>query len=181
MEFIKLFIVGSIGYFLSGLYDVAILYDKSILKRILFLGFFITGVPYIFLPFLVTSPLPPIVLLLFVPLILLFLWLLLYSVFFETQKNNNGTSSQLYQKGTYGFSRHPGFLWYTAINCLIAIYFWDFRVALLCLGFTLCNFILIFIEDVLLFPRIFLEYREYKKQVPFLLSFNFFLHWRRPR
>jgi len=177
MEFIKLFIVGSIGYFLSGLYDVAILYDKSLLKRILFIGFFITGVPYLFLPSLVTSPFSHVVLLFAIPLLLVFVWLLLYSVFFEIRKNDEKSSS-LYQKGTYSFSRHPGFLWYTTINCIIAVYFWDMRVALLCVGFTLCNLVLIFVEDVVLFPLMFEEYREYKKHTPFLVSLDSLLHWR---
>lgn len=177
MEFIKLFIVGSVGYFLAGLYDVAILYDKSLLKRILFVGFFLTGIPYLFLPSLATSPFGPVVLLFAIPLLLLFLWLLIYSVFIEIHKGSEHASS-LYQKGTYSFSRHPGFLWYTTINCIIAMYFWDFNVALLCVGFTLCNFVLILVEDIVLFPLMFTEYSEYKKHTPFLLSLNSFLHWR---
>ena len=180
MEIIKLFLLGSIGYFLSGLYDVAILYGKSLLRRLFFLGFIITAIPYPLLPFIVTSPFPPYILWIIVPLLLIFALLLVYSVFIEIRLGSKKQKG-LYQKGTYSFSRHPGFLWYTTINFIIAIYFYDIRVTYLCAGFILCNLILISIEDMVLFPLMFSEYEDYKKRTPFLLSLHSLLFWRRPR
>lgn len=177
MEFIKLFIVGSVGYILAGLYDVAILYDKSLLKRVLFIGFFLTGIPYLYIPLILSSVFPLYILILVIPLLLFFLSLLIYSVFIEIHKNHD-TSSVLYQKGTYSFSRHPGFLWYTAINCIFVCYYWDIRVTFLCASLTLCNLALITIEDLFIFPRMFSQYHEYKKHTPFLFSLDSFSRWR---
>ncbi|MDD4220687.1 MAG: hypothetical protein PHR10_10980, partial [Sphaerochaetaceae bacterium] len=78
----------------------------------------------------------------------------------------------------YSISRHPGFLWYTAINILFSIYFWDCRITLLCAGLCLDNLILITVEDKILFPRMFPEYQEYKKQTPFLLTIRSLTQWR---
>lgn len=180
MIFIKLFILGCIGYFLSGLYDVAILYDKSLLKRLTFIGFFITALPYLILPSLVTSPFPLYILLILLPLLLIFTGLLIYSVFIEIRLGAEKHDG-LYQKGTYGFSRHPGFLWYTTINCIVTIYFWDIRVLLLCVGLTFCNLCLITIEDCVFFPKMFPEYSAYRKTTPFLFSFHSLFYWRNTR
>lgn len=177
MGFIKLFVLGSSGYLLSGLFDIAILYDKPILKRILYVGFVITAIPYVILFFSYSSPIPLAVIWIIFILLLFFAALLIFSVFIEipllAQK-----SGAFYQKGTYSISRHPGFLWYTAINILLAIYFWDYRISLLCAGFCVDNFILISIEDKIIFPKMFPEYQTYKKQTPFLLSIRSIAQWR---
>ena len=177
MGFIKLFILGSSGYLLSGLFDVAILYNKPTLKKILYVGFVITAIPYVILFFPYSSPIPLLGRWIIFALLLFFALLLIYSVFIEVSflAQKPGT---FYKKGTYSISRHPGFLWYTAINILVAIYFWDYRITLLCAGFCLDNLVLISIEDKFLFPKMFDEYQEYKKQTPFLLSIRSFTQWR---
>ena len=180
MEFIKLFILGLAGYILALLYDLSILHAKYLLQKITFLGFFITALPYLFLPFVVSSPFSPVHLLYIIPLLLLCILLLVFSVFLEPIKASKEETG-LYEKGTYSFSRHPGFLWYTTINCLIAIYFYDIRVTFLVMGFTLCNLLLILIEDRIIFPRMFDGYEEYKQNTPFLISLDRLLGRRRKR
>ncbi len=98
--------------------------------------------------------------------------LLIFSVFLETAIFSSGEKSTLYKGGTYRISRHPGFLWYTGINCVIACYFLRLDVLTLVIGLTIDNFILILIEDRVLFPRMFEGYEDYKKEVPFLYSFR---------
>ena len=169
MELIKLFFIGATGYLLAGLYDVAILHNKSLLKKILYVGFFITALPYPLLFKTWETPFANASLWLFIPLFILFIGLLIYSVLLEFLLSSEKPGN-LYTKGTYSFSRHPGFLWYTAINVLIGVYFWDYRIALLCAGFTLCNLILIIVEDLVFFPKMFPHYSEYRKQTPFFLS-----------
>lgn len=173
MEFIKLFLCGALGlsgYILSGLYDVSIIHEKKLLRKIAFPGFFITAVPYVLFFFMVEIPhhiavTVPVILLIFV-----FSWLLIYSVLIEIPRNNGG-NSVLYDRGTYSFSRHPGFLWYTTINVLVAILFWDPGILLLCTLFTIFNFVLVIMEDRVLFPRMFSSYQEYRDTVPFLFGF----------
>ncbi len=177
MGFIKLFILGTSGYLLSGLFDLAILYNKPTLKKILTIGFVITAIPYVILLSSYSSPIPLGGVLIIFILLLLFIALLIFSVFIETSLTAQKPSA-FYQQGTYSISRHPGFLWYTAINILLAIYFWDYRITLLCAGFCLDNLILISIEDTFIFPKMFPNYQTYKKQTPFLLSIRSIAQWR---
>lgn len=169
MELIKLFFVGATGYLLAGLYDVAIIHNKPLLTKIFYVGFFITAIPYLILFKTWKTPFNTFSLWIFIPLLVIFIGLLIYSVLLEFLLSSE-KPGDLYTKGTYSFSRHPGFIWYTAINVLLGIYFWDSRIALLCWGFTLCNLILITVEDRVFFPKMFPLYAEYRKQTPFFLS-----------
>jgi protein-S-isoprenylcysteine O-methyltransferase Ste14 len=168
MDLSKLFFIGATGYFLSGLFDVAILCHKSILAKFLYIGFFITAIPYPILFFTYSSPLLATITVILLLFIGIFTLLLIYSVLLEIPFFGTN-SGKLYRKGTYKISRHPGFIWYTAINLLVAWYFWNLEVTLLCAGLTLCNLVLIAIEDMVLFPKMFPEYADYKKQTPFFL------------
>lgn len=168
MELIKLFLLGATGYLLAGLYDVAILYDKPLLRKFLYVGFFVTAIPYPVIFFTRVSPLPGFAAWIFFPLIIVFALLLIYSVMVETSLFSDSTG-QLYQRGTYRISRHPGFIWYTMINILVSIYYWNYHITMLFVGLTLCNLILIVIEDRIFFPQMFSEYEEYRKHTPFIL------------
>jgi protein-S-isoprenylcysteine O-methyltransferase Ste14 len=103
-------------------------------------------------------------------LVLMFISLVLtlYSVLLEIPLHGNGT---LYTKGTYSLCRHPGFLWYSFFTLLTATYFWYAPLAWVCLGFICCNFALITLEDVVLFPKMFPQYKDYKKTTRFLIPF----------
>ena len=168
MELIKLFLLGATGYLLAGLYDVAILHDKPLLRKFLYAGFFITAIPYPVIFFTRVSPLPGYAAWILFPLIIAFALLLIFSVMVETSLFSDSTG-KLYQKGTYRISRHPGFIWYTIINVLVSIYYWNYRITMLFVGLTLCNLILIVVEDRVFFPKMFSEYEEYRKSTPFFL------------
>ena len=171
MNLSKLFFIGATGYMFAGFYDVAILCHKSLLAKFLYIGFFITAIPYPILFLTYSSPLQPTFNLIILPLIGIFSLLLIYSVLVEISLFGKNTGG-LYRKGTYNFSRHPGFIWYTAVNLLVAWYFWNPEITLLCVGLTICNLLLITIEDLVFFPKMFSEYADYKKQTPFFLSFK---------
>lgn len=166
MELIKLFLLGATGYLLAGLYDVAILRDKSLLRKFLYAGFFITALPYPVIFFTWVSPLPGYFAWIIFPLVIVFALLLVYSVMIEIVLFSDGTG-KLYRKGTYKISRHPGFIWYTMINVFGSIYYWNYRITMLFMGLTLCNLILIAVEDYMFFPKMFAEYEEYRKCTPF--------------
>lgn len=168
MELIKLFLLGATGYLLAGLYDVAILLDKPLLRKFLYAGFFITALPYPVIFFTWVSPLPSFASWIIFPLTIVFALLLIYSVMIETALFS-GSTGCLYRGGTYRISRHPGFIWYTIINVLVSIYYWNYRITMLFMALTLCNLILIAVEDRIFFPRMFAEYEEYRKCTPFFL------------
>ncbi|MGM0431283.1 MAG: isoprenylcysteine carboxylmethyltransferase family protein [Spirochaetota bacterium] len=167
MELIKLFFLGALGYLLSGFYDMAKMHLWSPLKHILFIGYPLTALPYGVLLRIQTSPHAPAVQLVLGVCFAVFIILLIYSVFLEPLK---GRAGHTYRSGTYSFSRHPGFIWYTCINIIAVIYFWDALTALLCFGLVGCNLMLIGIEDRYLFPRIFPDYPAYKQTTAFLIS-----------
>jgi protein-S-isoprenylcysteine O-methyltransferase Ste14 len=169
MELIKLFFLGVMGYLMAGWYDLAIMYNKPLLKKVLYVGFFITPVPYLVIFFTWSSPLSVVARVVVILLMVLFAVLLFYSVLLEIPLKAEKTG-KLYRKGTYSLSRHPGFIWFTMINFLISVYFWNYQITLLSIGFTACNLILITLEDLVLFPRMFPEYKEYRKETPFFIS-----------
>lgn len=168
MELIKLFLLGATGYLLAGMYDITIVYHKPLLKKIFTVGFLVTVIPYPILFFSNPSPLPIPVARTLLILALPFALLLAFSVLIEIPLLAK-QPGKLYRGGTYRHSRHPGFLWFTIINLLASIYFWNFDIFLACTGFTACNLALITVEDRILFPKMFPDYEEYKKQTPFLL------------
>lgn len=168
MELIKLFLLGATGYLLAGLYDMAILHEKPLLRKFLYVGFFITALPYPVIFFTWVSPFPSFVAWIIFFLIFVFALLLIFSVMIEIALFSDKTG-KLYQGGTYGISRHPGFIWYTIINVLVSIYYWNYHITILCLGLVLCNLILIVVEDCIFFPKMFSEYAEYRKNTPFIL------------
>lgn len=147
---------------------MAILWDKPLLRKFLYAGFFITALPYPVIFFTWVSPLPGFSVWIIFPLVIGFALLLIYSVLVEIALFAPG-DGKLYRGGTYQISRHPGFIWYTMINVLLSIYYWNYRITLVLAGFTLCNLILITVEDCIFFPKMFEEYGEYREQTPFIL------------
>lgn len=170
MELIKLFLLGASGYLLAGLYDIALMYKKILISKVLYLGFFVTALPFIFLFIQYSSPHSLLIRILLLIGIFVFLLLLIYSVLLEIPLKSKYEEG-LYKGGTYSICRHPGFLWHAACCILCALYFWYTPISTMLLGFIICNFVLIIVEDVLLFPRMFDSYGDYKKTTPFLIPF----------
>ena len=71
--------------------------------------------------------------------------------------------------GTYGIVRHPAFYPFllNLLSLMLLTGSREFIINALYLVFL--DFLLILIEDLIIFPRIFSNYYEYKKKVPFLL------------
>lgn len=172
MSLIKLFIIGATGYFIAGLYDLSILHCKTLLVKVFYAGFFITAIPYPLLWMNYASSHSSFLQNIIIGFILLITLLLIYTVLLEIPLHTNSGKVELYTSGFYRISRHPGFLLYSTINVLIALYFWDIGVLFLCLGLIICNLLLIITEDYYLFPRMFSEYTAYKKETPFFISLH---------
>ncbi len=170
MELIKLFLLGASGYLLAALYDIALLFRKYRLSRILYAGFFVTALPFVWLFIQHRSPHSSLVTVLLLLLMGISLLLVVYSVLLEIPLKKSETDT-LYTKGTYRLCRHPGFWWYSFFTLFSAVYFWYAPIVLVHFGFILCNFLLVVLEDFVLFPRMFPQYGEYKKVTPFLFPF----------
>jgi len=79
--------------------------------------------------------------------------------------------------GTYGLVRHPGFLWMLFASISFALLYESSVVTVAVAAVNILNFILVCVEDIFLFPRIFSNYDEYRQQVSFLIPGG--LAWRK--
>ena len=75
---------------------------------------------------------------------------------------------KVYSGGLYGLCRHPGFWWLLfAYVCLgMACGSEMMRFGLFC---SFLNLLYIGFQDMVIFPRIFVDYGDYKRKVPFLI------------
>ena len=108
-----------------------------------------------------------------------FMFLLLaYSVLIEIplrcprdpgRSRNGGTyGRRTYRSGTYRLCRHPGVLWFALMLAPQA----PFRAAgfgITAAALVAMDLMLVAFEDIVVFPRLFPDYREYREEVPFLV------------
>lgn len=104
---------------------------------------------------------------------LFFLSLLVYTLFFAIPFDKTYLKESeerlAYTKGVYSICRHPGMLWYTGLYLslwgltgnLNAFYFYVIMIFL--------DLLYIIYQDVLIFPKTFSNYNEYKNTTPFLI------------
>lgn len=76
---------------------------------------------------------------------------------------------EICRTGVYGVCRHPGFWTLSACFLFLALAFPFQHMWLLTSCATGINFLYILFQDVFSFPRLFLDYGEYKRDVPFLI------------
>jgi len=106
----------------------------------------------------------------------LFYLLLIYSLFIEINVSpyKHLHTRKVYDKGTYSISRHPGFLWLSLLLITVIFLYRNIDLTGIMLFILVMDLILVTIEDIFIFPKIFEDYNEYKKYTPFLLSFKVF-------
>lgn len=179
MELSNLFFYGITGYILLVLYDLSQLRALRMLRIPLALGFPLTALPYILLLASYGVPITDRTLLsLFYMVCLFFGILLAYSAVLEIplyvlrHTDERSGEPEVYSKGTYRLCRHPGFIWYTAINILFILAYRQMGITILMSILTLCNLVLIILEDIYIFPRTLSGYDSYKQRVPFLLRLS---------
>lgn len=106
-------------------------------------------------------------------LLLVFLGLLIYTLFFalpfEETYVNKSVERLAYTKGIYGICRHPGMLWLSGVYfCLWGLtnnFEFGYFVYLVVIG----DLLYIIYQDYYIFPKTFVNYREYKMTTPFLV------------
>jgi len=100
--------------------------------------------------------------------------LLVYSVFIEIpllKRKLNITGNLAVTSGTYGFCRHPGFLWLSLLLAGIVLMRGPGAVPYAIVTVVL-NFLLVLSQDRIFFPEFFSNYGEYRRNVPFLVPFR---------
>ena len=103
----------------------------------------------------------------------IFFLLLLYTLFFalpfEKTYVRGESAPRVYSEGVYALCRHPGVLWFIGLYASLAAAVPSFSVILAGSIFCVCNLLYIVMQDVWTFPNYFVDYRGYKKAVPFLI------------
>ncbi len=72
-------------------------------------------------------------------------------------------------RGTYGLSRHPGLLWYFMLVLFVVLLFRHPVVLGLGVYLFLLDLVVVLVEDALIFPKLFVDYDRYKREVPMLV------------
>ena len=108
----------------------------------------------------------------FLILTILFLGLLIYTLFFalpfeETYVTQD--AHKTYDKKMYALCRHPGVLWFAGFYFCLWLAFGGKSLLVMAVWFSFLNFCYIILQDCYTFPKIFSDYDDYKRRVPFLI------------
>ena len=108
----------------------------------------------------------------FLILAILFLGLLIYTLFFALPFEKTYVAQEVhktYDKKMYALCRHPGVLWFVGFYFCLWLAFGTKPLLVMAVWFSFLNFCYIILQDYYAFPRIFSDYADYQKRVPFLI------------
>lgn len=97
---------------------------------------------------------------------------LIYILFFALPFDDTyikNTTLPLVDHGVYALCRHPGFWVFTLFYLFLGLFLSNPVLLVASLLYTGCNFFYICLQDHYIFPLYIRGYKEYKKNVPFLL------------
>ena len=169
-------IIGTVGFLLYFIYDTnSICRNNRILQKFFAAGSICVcmSVVWELLDFFCGKGTRPLRCLVFGGGAGMFFALLVYTLFFalpfkETYVKENHTRLA-YTNGVYALCRHPGMLWFAGLFlCLWAMTGDPFRGAYFLL-MIFWDLLYIVYQDLIIFPRTFSNYKEYKESTPFLL------------
>lgn len=108
----------------------------------------------------------------FLILSVVFLGLLIYTLFValpfaETYVVQE--AHKTYDKKMYALCRHPGVLWFAGFYFCLWLAFGTKPLLVMAVWFSFLNFCYIILQDYYTFPKVFSDYEDYKKRVPFLI------------
>lgn len=108
----------------------------------------------------------------FLILAIVFFGLLIYTLFFalpfeETYVKQD--AHRTYDKKMYALCRHPGVLWFAGFYFCLWLAFGTVPLLVMAIWFSFLNFCYIILQDFYTFPKVFSDYADYKKRVPFLI------------
>lgn len=109
---------------------------------------------------------------LFLIFALLFLGLLIYTLFFALPFEETYVAQdahKTYDKKMYALCRHPGVLWFAGVYFCLWLALRTIPLLVAAIWFSFLNFCYIVLQDCYTFPKIFSDYAAYQKRVPFLI------------
>lgn len=109
---------------------------------------------------------------LFLLLAVMFLTLLIYTLFFALPFEETYVSQdahKTYDKKMYALCRHPGVLWFADFYFCLWLALGGMPLLVMAVWFSFLNFCYVVLQDFYTFPQVFSDYEDYKKRVPFLI------------
>lgn len=109
---------------------------------------------------------------LFLILAILFLGLLIYTLFFALPFEETYViqdAHKIYDKKMYALCRHPGVLWFGGFYFCLWLALETKTLLAMAIWFSFLNFCYVVLQDCYTFPKIFSDYADYKERVPFLI------------
>lgn len=169
-------VLGSIGFLCCFLYDInSITRNYGILKNCFFVGmiWIVCGTVGMFRngwSEMMTSPVRTVI---FGVLACVMAAGLIYTLFFalpfEDTYIKENQKRAAYTEGVYALCRHPGVLWFIGLYLCIWGMIFTREVLVDVMIYCCWNFAYIVLQDRVIFPQTFWNYREYQKTTPFLL------------
>jgi protein-S-isoprenylcysteine O-methyltransferase Ste14 len=105
--------------------------------------------------------------------LVVFALLLIYSLFIEIPLRSTyidgGADARLVTTGTYALSRHPGVLWFAGLVMSMLLINPSKTTLLAGVAWLSADILLVLVEDIYFFPRMFPTYSTYQSSTPFLL------------
>ncbi len=172
-------LIGSLGFsalFLSDLCQVRAMKFSALISSIIGYGSITASLVFLVV-FTIPSSMPSAWYLIPLFLCIVSFFLLIYSVFLEFMLPAARTTrkdGRAYAQGTYALVRHPGFLWFSLACVFLNLWLRDVDVLIATAVMVVLDFLLVFFEDIYVFPKLFADYEDYKRKVPFLIP------WTRP-
>lgn len=99
--------------------------------------------------------------------------LLIYTLFFALPFNTTyvekSNEREAYTEGVYALCRHPGVLWYAGMYISFLLIVYSLEMLWCVMIYIGWNLAYIIFQDMIIFPKTFTNYEEYKKMTPFLI------------
>jgi len=168
-------IICATGFINIFLFDLAQVWNRNKLKYFFsIIGYLSIFSVIIFLLISIKIPPQPLFAIYFKSFFsFLFFSLLFYSLFIEigikAPYSKDNTGRKALDRGTYSIIRHPGLLWFTFMSLSLILIYKNFFFTTVMLSMVTMDFILVLIEDYYIFPKLFVNYQEYKKKVPLII------------
>jgi hypothetical protein len=80
-----------------------------------------------------------------------------------------GVGDELITTGTYALCRHPGVLWFALLLFGLVLVTKAQLMIVASIVWFVADVLLVLVQDLVSFPRMFAEYPEYRKTTPFLI------------
>lgn len=98
---------------------------------------------------------------------------LIYTLFFalpfDSTYCQEADQHKVCRTGIYGICRHPGIWWFFGCFLCLGLACGDISTLLYGIGLSFINLLYAWYQDKWIFPEEFSDYRDYQKEVPFLL------------